>query len=181
MSYLRKIKDPFAFITPIEYGITFPEKLSLMKAKYQDAINNFKDLVISSSSSSELLEKIRSSDIAGKKRMALLKIFRRCVSLVCDTELTKKIKKVSTETLIRKYGKTFKPIDRLKEEFRKLSKDQMAALALLIGEYDERGQLGYALTDIFFSWFEENFPEFKMAIISLTKLISCIILMDKGD
>lgn len=86
--------------------------------------------------------------------MSLLKMFRRCVSPVLDTEMAKKITKVSTQSLVETLGHTFKPIEVLRRQFADLSADEEAALAALIGEYDTRGQLGYLLTDRFFTWFE---------------------------
>src|SRR5699024_2107945 len=109
-----------------------------------------------SSSSAELLKKIRTLDRSAAERMALLKMFRRCVSPVMDTENTKRIKKVNTETLIEYYGDTFKPISLLKRQFQDLPSEHEIALAALIGEYDKRGQLGYDLTDLFFDWFDQN-------------------------
>jgi len=92
--------------------------------------------------------------------MALLKLFRRCVSLVADTETTKKIDTISTETIIKTYGHTFKPIKTLQEAFSALSLEEEVALAALIGEYDDRGKHGYTLTELFFTWFEDKFTEF---------------------
>ncbi len=89
--------------------------------------------------------------------MSLLKMFRRAVSPVLDTEMAKKIKTVSTDSLIETLGHTFKPIALLKSQFAGLTADQEAALAALIGEYDTRGQLGYLLTGEFFDWFETLF------------------------
>ena len=79
------------------------------------------------------------------------------MSPVLDTETTKKIKKISTETLIETYGLTFKPIGKLKEQFEVLSPEYRFALAALIGEYDTRGQSGYELTGLFFDWFTTHF------------------------
>lgn len=160
MSFLRTIEDPDSVITPIEHGVPFPEKMHLLLDKYRDDIQLFKELVLASSSSEELLEKIRAPGIKAKRRMSLLKLFRRCVSLVSDTEKTKKIKKIPTENLIKNYGHTFKPIKTLHDNFSQLTNEEEAVLAVLIGEYDERGKLGYILTDLFFTWFEEKFPQF---------------------
>jgi hypothetical protein len=91
--------------------------------------------------------------------MSLLKIFRRCVALVLDTETSKKIRKYRTSELVRNYGQSFKPIKVLRDNFLNLSTEEEMALAALVGEYDERGQLGYMLTTMFFAWFEEAFPE----------------------
>lgn len=163
MSYLSTIKDPYAVITPIENGLTFPEKMDFMLEKYENDIRLFKKIVDLSSSSNELLHKIRSGTYDKDTRMTFLKIFRRCVSLVCDTEATKKIKKIKTEALIENYGHTFKPIGILQDNFKALSRDGIAALAMLVGEYDDRGKLGYILTDLLFSWIEKNLPEYRLS------------------
>jgi hypothetical protein len=159
MSFLSSIADPHSIITPIESGIFFPEKMELMLTKYSRQIDLFKTLVQTSSSSAHLLSRIRSAEVDAEDRMSQLKIFRRCVCLVCDTEMTKKITKVPTSVLVQNYGDMFKPIESLKKDFQDMSRDRTAALAMLIGEYDDRGQIGYRLTDLFFSWFENHFPD----------------------
>jgi hypothetical protein len=155
--FFRTISDPSKVITPIDSTIRFPEVLDILIDKYDDAIDIFCDLISTSSSSADILVKIRTTERTADERMALLKMYRRCISPVLDTETTKKIKKVSNEMLIEAYGKTFKPINKLKSQFGNLSKEMRYALAALIGEYDTRGQLGYQLTGAFFDWFENHF------------------------
>jgi hypothetical protein len=87
----------------------------------------------------------------------LLKIFRRCVSGVCDTEATKKIKTITTRSLVENYASTFKPISKVKEQFSDLNDVFISALAVSVGEYDNRGKQGYVLAGQFFDWFEEKF------------------------
>lgn len=156
-NFLKKIVIPSKIITPIDSTIRFPEIIESLLDKYNPAINVFSQLISECQSSQELLVKIRQSDRNSEERMALLKMFRRCVSPVLDTETTKKIKKISSEDLIETYGKTFKSIQKLKEQFTNLPKELRFALAALIGEYDMRGQVGYQLTALFFDWFEEKF------------------------
>jgi len=156
-SFFRTISDPSKIITPIDSTIKFPEVLDILIAKYDDAIDIFCDLIKTSDSSADILAKIRTTERAADERMALLKMYRRCVSPVLDTETTKKIKKVSNEMLIETYGETFKPIAKLKNQFGNIPKEMRYALAALIGEYDTRGQLGYQLTGAFFDWFEDHF------------------------
>ena len=156
-NFLRTITDVNKIITPIDGTIRFPEILEVLIEKYSSAIDTFCALIRESSSSDEVLRKIRQADRGADERMALLKMYRRCVSPVLDTEATKKIKKVSTESLIETYGATFKPIGTLKSQFEDLSPEARFALAALIGEYDTRGQSGYQLTGMFFDWFEEHF------------------------
>jgi len=160
VSHLRTIKTPLSVVTPIEHGVRFPDSLELLLAKYEEDIGVFCKLVADVKSSAELLEKIRSPKIPTPRRMSLLKMFRRCVSLVCDTEATKKIATITTESLVENFGHTFKPIEKLKKDFENISRDKLAALAVLIGEYDLRGQQGYQLTELFFDWFEHNLTDY---------------------
>ncbi len=154
---LREIADAHTVITAIESGLRFPEVVPIMREKYEAAILHFGNLVAQSSSSGELLNQIRTPLISADRRMALLKIFRRCVSGVCDTEATKKISTISTESLIDNYGSTFKPISKVKEQFADMDEIFVSVLAVSIGEYDNRGQQGYVLTSQFFAWFEDRF------------------------
>ena len=155
--YLANIKDPQSIITAIDSSVRFPEILLSCKTKYAADIANFKALVASSASSDDLLREIRTNRFSSDQRMSLLKMFRRAVSPVMDTEMAKKIKSVSTDSLIAGLGHTFKPISTLKAQFANLTSDQEAALAALIGEYDTRGLSGYLLTGEFFNWFEAKF------------------------
>jgi len=156
-NFLRTISDLSKIITPIDSAIRFPEVLELLLEKYAKSIDTFCELIQSSESSAEVLQKIRTGDRNADERSALLKMYRRCVSPILDTETTKKIKKISTSTLIDTYGDTFKPITKLKAQFTDLPIEQKYALAALVGEYDTRGQLGYQLTELFFDWFEIRF------------------------
>ena len=156
-SFLSTITDAHSVITAIESGLRFPEVVPVMRQRYEAAIRQFAALVAASSNSGNLLERIRTPKIDADRRMALLKIFRRCVSGVCDTEATKKITSISTQSLVDNYGSTFKPISKLREQFADLNEVFVSVLAVSIGEYDNRGQQGYVLTGQFFDWFEERF------------------------
>lgn len=157
--FLKTISEVSKIITPIDSAIRFPEILDILYEKYSGPIDIFCQLINESESSADVLKSIRSPERDADERMALLKMYRRCVSPVLDTEATKKIKKVSTESLVETYGMTFKPIGKLKEQFLNLSPEARFALAALIGEYDTRGQSGYELTGLFFDWFEEHFKD----------------------
>lgn len=163
-SYLSTITDPHSIITPISSGATFPEFLEEKLSKYKPYIEEFGKIVEASNSSSQVLERIRDASVRmdKDKRMSFLKIFRRCVSPVCDTEATKKITKIPNSIFVENYGHTFKPIKKLKKQFEEISIGQLSALSVLLGEYDNRGEQGYVLTDLFFTWFEETFENFSI-------------------
>lgn len=162
--FFCNIKDPHSVIKSIQSGMTYPEFLAERIKKYSGYVNDFSEIITMSSSSQEVLEHIRdkSKKMTKEKRMSLLKIFRRCVSPVCDTEATKKIQKIPTSVFITNYGHTFKPINILKLQFTNLTRAEMSALCVLLGEYDIRGEQGYILTDLFFTWFEEMFENFSI-------------------
>lgn len=156
---MRTIANRDEILTVIDKVDRFPETLDPLVGKYGSKIKTFQHLILESNSSAELLRKIRTQGRSASERMALLKMFRRCVSPVIDTEKSKKIRTVSTESLIAQFGDTFKEISLLKAQFSELPSEHEIALAALIGEYDKRGQLGYDLTDLFFNWFEQNLSE----------------------
>lgn len=157
--YLRNIEAPNSIITPIDSATRFPEILDSSYAKYQSDIQEFCSLISTSDSTAQLLDRIRSPSVNKDTRMSMLKMFRRCVAPVLDTEMSKKISKVPTSDLVSSYGATFKPIDKLRAQFNSLGESDYKTLAALIGEYDTRGQSGYVLTEQFFDWFEAQFVD----------------------
>ncbi len=158
-SYFSTIQDPESKVTAIQSSPTFPEFLEGRYNRYSEHINLFSSLIQASNSSSQLLEKIRDpNNFKGPKRMPLLKLFRRCVSVVIDTEKSKKIS-TPTSLFVDNYKDTFKDIDVLKQQFTNMSEKAKYSLTSLIGEYDDRGHQGYILTDLFFTWFETKFDK----------------------
>lgn len=156
-SYLSKIKNPESIVTAIQSSPTFPEFLEGRYNRYSENVDLFSSLIKESSSSSQLLEKIRDpNNFKGARRMPLLKLFRRCVSVVIDTEKSKKIS-TPTSVFIDNYKDTFKDISLLKHQFSNMTDKAKYSLTSLIGEYDDRGHQGYILTDLFFTWFEDTF------------------------
>ena len=151
-----KLSDVSQAVTAIEATEKFPESLSRVRSKYMSDIDRFGALVDSSDSSAELLAQIRNKGIPAERRMTWLKLFRRVVSPVLDTETSKKINAHSTSSLVARLGHTFKPITKLKKQFLEMSDGEKLALAVLLGENDSRGQVGYMLTETFFDWFEDS-------------------------
>lgn len=155
--FLCEIDIPSSIITPIDATVRFPEVLEVSYAKYKGDIELFRRFVDQAVDTGALLHAIRSPKLPAATRMSLLKIFRRCAAPVLDTEMSKKIRAVPTDDLVNSYGATFKPIHKLKHQLKTLSPGDAKTLAALVGEYDTRGQSGYALTEQFFDWFEAEF------------------------
>lgn len=148
------ITDLAQQITTFSTTATFPESIDTAKPSYRDDINAFAALIAESKDSADLLRRIREQKMNSAQRMSLLKLFRRCVSPVCDTEMTKKINKIPTSDIVSGFGNTFKSIDVLKAQFKApIAEEHVVALILLLSENDNRGQSGYALTGAFFDWF----------------------------
>lgn len=156
-SFLSTIRYPESVVTAIASSPTFPEFVEGRFNRYVQYLDLFGDLIRSSNSSADLLDKIRNPLVhKADVRMSLLKLFRRCVSTVIDTEKSKKLK-IPTSDFVNYYGHTFKDINILKRQFTNMPDKEKYALTSLIGEYDDRGHQGYILTDLFFSWFEDRF------------------------
>lgn len=156
-SFLSTILYPESVVTAIASSPTFPEFVEGRFNRYVQYLDLFGDLIRSSNSSADLLDKIRNPLVhKADVRMSLLKLFRRCVSTVIDTEKSKKLK-IPTSDFVNYYGHTFKDINLLKRQFTNMPDKEKYALTSLIGEYDDRGHQGYILTDLFFSWFEDRF------------------------
>lgn len=156
-SFLSTIRYPESVVTAIASSPTFPEFVEGRFNRYVQYLDLFGDLIRSSNSSADLLDKIRNPLVhKADVRMSLLKLFRRCVSTVIDTEKSKKLK-IPTSDFVNYYGHTFKDINLLKRQFTNMPDKEKYALTSLIGEYDDRGHQGYILTDLFFSWFEDRF------------------------
>jgi len=159
LSFLSTIEDPESVVTAIPSSPTFPEFVEGRFNRYGEFVELFSSLIMQSSSSAELLDKIRDPNVfKADVRMPLLKLFRRCVSTVIDTEKSKKLMN-PTSMFVENYGHTFKDINLLKRQFSNMPDKDKYALTSLIGEYDDRGKQGYILTDMFFTWFEDLFSE----------------------
>ncbi|WP_429046520.1 hypothetical protein [Aeromonas veronii] len=152
ISKLNTREDIAGIITPIAGSADdqYPNLINARVNKYRNDIIIFSQLVSSASSSDELLKKIRDYP-NNTSRMTLLKLFRRCVCSVCDTEATKK-KNIQTSFFIQNFGHLFTPIEILKS-YDYTNEASIATLAALLGEYDNRGKNGYALTSLFFDAF----------------------------
>ncbi|MBI6674037.1 hypothetical protein YA0637_21080 [Pseudomonas syringae] len=141
-------------ITPIDLASRYPEVLDISMSRYHSDIDVFRQLANSSSDSGDLLLQIRTRFPDAKQKMTLLKIFRRCVCPVVDTEMARKAR-VPTSILVQNYSEYFKPIELVCSQFNNFTPVEEAALAALVGEYDTRGQSGYILTSMFFDWFDD--------------------------
>ncbi len=85
-SFLRQINDVSKIVTPIDSTLRFPEILDVLLSKYGGYIDLFCMIIQESDNSADVLRSIRSSNRPSDERMALLKMYRQCVSPVLDTE-----------------------------------------------------------------------------------------------
>ncbi len=164
MGIIKKYHDnPYQVITVLSNGANFAVDSRLALAKYTSNILSFINLVNESTSSADLLGKIRVSKLDKDTRMTYLKLFRRCVCSSLDTELSKKITKVSTEELVSNFCDHFLDIEELKKFFNsEFNESHLMSLSCLLAEYDKRGASGYQLTDLLFDELERLYPNIEV-------------------
>ncbi|BBU38095.1 hypothetical protein APP_03870 [Aeribacillus pallidus] len=156
----KKFKDyePLApkYITFIESEF-YPDYLENASFLYEEILNKFYELVDSSSNSAELL--INISNTKDPVRTQLLRIFRKYVSPDTSVEMLKRKSKIPD--IIREFGTRFRDIEIVKQKIATRNHPDETIMALLY-EYKDRGQKGYELTDTFFTWFEQKFPDYEI-------------------
>lgn len=164
MGIIKKYHDnPYQVITVLSNGANFAVDSRLALAKYTSNILSFINLVNESTSSADLLGKIRVSKLDKDTRMTYLKLFRRCICSSLDTELSKKITKVSTEELVSNFCDHFLDIEELKKFFNsEFNESHLMSLSCLLAEYDKRGASGYQLTDLLFDELERLYPNIEV-------------------
>lgn len=164
MGIINKYHDnPYEIITVLSTGANFAIDSRLALAKYAGPILGFIQLVKESESSADLLGRIRVPSLDATTRMTYLKLFRRCVCSSLDTELSKKITKISTEDLVANFSEHFLDINELKNFFdSEFNQSHLLSLSCLLAEYDKRGASGYQLTDLLFEELERLYPNIEV-------------------
>lgn len=137
----------------------YPDYLEEAESLYGEHINDFIDLAKSAKSSSDLLKSITFSKFSTKKRIQILRIFRKYVSPNTSVEMLKQVKKL--DVIIRDFGSGFRKIDEVVKAIDSRKNPDYALMAILY-EYKDRGLKGYMLTERFFNWFKQKFPDFKI-------------------
>ena len=152
MSGLRDYTDSAAkWITIVESEF-YPESLETAVPLYEPVLKRFRDVLVSSKDSKELLKRI--SDVSAPLlRRQLLRVFRKYVSPDTSVEMLKRKRKIPE--ICREFGSRFRDIADVRERFDKRPERDEALIALL-NEYRDRGQKGYTLSGYFFEWFETN-------------------------
>lgn len=134
-------------------GEYYPDILEDAVTLYTPVLEVYKNLLLISSSSSELFLNI--SDIKQPwMRVQLCRVFRKYVSPSTPVEMLKK--KTQAEKIIFQFGNKFRPIPEVQTAFmsRPLPDE---ALCAVMWEYRNRGQKGYDLTEKFFELFRSRF------------------------
>ena len=132
----------------------YPDYLEQATNLYRDVFGQFGSLVQISTSSAALLIKIHEQP--GEVRIQLLRCFRKYVSPMTSVEMLKV--KAKANQVIEGFGESFRPIDEVREGFKKRPLDD-EALAAVLWEHHDRGTPGYILTSEFFDAFEKKFGE----------------------
>lgn len=136
-------------------GEYYPDILKEACNLYLPILEEFKQLMLRSESSSALFRNINEEESA--IRIQLCRVFKRYVAPELPVEMTKH--KTKCEEIITNYKKNFRPINIVQEKFNSRPMPDEALCALL-WEYKNRGKKGYDLTERFFNIIEYNFKDF---------------------
>ena len=154
MKTLRSYQPSMAKWITVFDSEYYPDTLDAALPIYAGVIRHFGEMILSSSSSAELLETISDTPVA--RRIQLLRIFRRYVSPDTSVEMLKI--KARLPNTISEFGDKFRDIELVRKQFANRKQPDEALIALL-NEYRERGKKGYDLSEIVFDWFEDNLGE----------------------
>lgn len=130
----------------------YPNYMDIAKEKYAPILRRFDELLRTAQSSQELFVLITKE--MGKRRIQLLRIFRRYVSPDTSVEMLKVKKNV--KKIIKEFGGRFRPIEDVRKRFN-LTNDVLVAL---LCEYEDRGKKGYDVSSRFFEWFKQKHGEY---------------------
>ena len=147
--------DAAKWITFVE-GQFYPDATVAAIPLYHPIIIRFGEMLGTATDSKDLLTRI--SNVSPQSlRIQLLRIFRKYVSPDTSVEMLKK--KRNIPDICRDFGSRFRDLKQVREFYESRPEPDEALIAIL-NEYRERGQKGYALTGLFFEWFEMNFEGF---------------------
>jgi hypothetical protein len=135
-------------------GEYYPDVLSDAVALYQPVLLLFRQLLLSSESSTRLLYQIGEVQPPWM-RVQLARVFRKYVSPATPVEMLKK--KGQIGAICAQFGGMFRPIHEVQAAFMSRPMPDEALCAVL-WEYKTRGQKGYDLTARFFALFRERYP-----------------------
>lgn len=154
MTSFRDFKETGAKQITMFDSPLYPDFLHTANSIYEPIFEHFQKLLLTSSSSSELL--INITKITTTERIQLLRLFRRYVSPNTSVEMLKVKSKIPH--IIKEFSYQFRDISIVKEKFdsRPIPDEVLSALLF---EQASRGEKGYLLTQAFFSWFRENFSD----------------------
>jgi len=135
-------------------GEYYPDILKDACELYKPVLVTFGQLVRSSESSQRLFLLI--NDKQTWMRIQLCRVFRRYVCPKLPVEMLKK--KTKAKEIVDEFGHRFRPIHEVQKAFNSRPLPDEALCALL-WEYKGRGDVGYDLTERFFSLFHSQFPD----------------------
>lgn len=88
------------------------------------------------------------------ERIQLLRIFRKFVSPDTSVEMLKI--KSKEQMIIDEFGDKFRALEEVKTQYSSRP-DPDETLSGILKEYEDRGQKGYDISNMFFNWFPKNF------------------------
>lgn len=136
----------------VQDRLFYPDYLAEALILYEPVVDRFKEIVDVAGDSADLLKKAHADP--NPMRTQLLRMFRKYVAPTCSVEMLKRAQRVQ-ETIDR-FGEDFRALAQVKEALEARPQPD-EALAAVFWEHHDRGTPGYAVTTLFFEWFELRF------------------------
>lgn len=136
----------------------YPDIIDPVSMAYGPVLERFRELLDSSRSTEELYRRIMAEPNPGRNK--LLAAFRRYFTVISTENL--KIKK-RMEATIRSFGPDIRSIEEARKRFHERPFPDETLMTMLYVN-SQRGESGYAITEILFTWLEAKFPNrFKLS------------------
>lgn len=148
-------EDRTGFLTILDAEL-YPDIIDPASMAYGPVLERFRELLDSSRSTEDLYRRIMDEPNRepNRGRNKLLATFRRYFTVISTENLKVKERMEST---IRSFGPEIRSIDEVRERFRDRPFPDETLMTMLYVN-SKRGESGYAITEILFTWLEAKFP-----------------------
>lgn len=144
-------KEKWITILPSKY---YPDYLKSATERYAPYLTTFGELLEQATDSKKLFKLI--NEKKSTERIQLLRIFRKFVSPDTSVEMLKI--KSKEQIIIDEFGDKFRDLEEVKIQYSSRP-DPDETLSGILKEYEDRGQKGYDISNMFFNWFSKNFDK----------------------
>lgn len=148
--------DRSGYLTILDAEL-YPDIIDPASMAYSPVLERFRELLDSSPSTEDLYRRIMDEPnrVPSRGRDKLLAMFRRYFTVISTENLKTKGR---MEQTIRSFGPGIRSIDEARRRFHERPfPDEILMTMLYVNS--KRGESGYAITEILFTWLEAKFPD----------------------